>query len=139
MRLTDVQHEPANVESTLRMMLHHWTNTNHNGNFGKYVGQGITFAASHIENAVLYRPNPRYKYNRARHFRRPRPAPAGLHTSGSGKRVLRNDMPQINNIRGWPAPGSVAMVDHVLVIKLGSVNYQQRLLLDHMHPLGPPS
>lgn len=50
---------------------------------------------------------------------------------------VRNDMVKINNMPGWPAPGSVAVVSHVLVIKLGSVSYQQQLMLDNMHPLGP--
>ena len=50
---------------------------------------------------------------------------------------VRNDMVQINNMPRWPAPGSVAVVSHVLVIKLGSVSYQQQLLLDNMRPLGP--
>ena len=50
---------------------------------------------------------------------------------------VRNDMVQINNMPGWPAPGSVAVISHVLVIKLGSVSYQQQLLLDNMRPLGP--
>jgi len=52
---------------------------------------------------------------------------------------VRNDMVQINNMPGWPAPGSVAVVSHVLVIKLGSVSYQQQLMLDSMHPLRPSS
>jgi len=37
---------------------------------------------------------------------------------------------QIRGMPSWPKPGSVSIIDHVLVIKLGDVSYQQQLLLD---------
>ena len=52
---------------------------------------------------------------------------------------IRNYMFQINKMPAWPAQGSVSVVNHILVIKLGGITYQQHLLLDNKHPLGPTS
>lgn len=52
---------------------------------------------------------------------------------------IRNYMFQINKMPAWPAQGSVSVVHHILVIKLGGITYQQHLLLDNKHPLGPTS
>jgi hypothetical protein len=45
--------------------------------------------------------------------------------------VLEGNMAVIEAMPIWPAPGSIAVVNHVLVIKLGKTSYQQQLMLKH--------
>lgn len=45
--------------------------------------------------------------------------------------VLEGSMPVVDAMPNWPAPGSIAVVDHVLVVKLGKTSYQQQLMLKH--------
>lgn len=44
--------------------------------------------------------------------------------------TVESNMAAVDTMPIWPAPGSIAVVDHVLVIKLGKTSYQQQLLLD---------
>jgi hypothetical protein len=43
--------------------------------------------------------------------------------------TLRRNMRELRGMPTWPAPGAVAMIDNTLVVKLGDISYQQRLLL----------
>lgn len=38
-------------------------------------------------------------------------------------------MPVVEAMPIWPAPGSIAVIDHILVVKLGKTSYQQQLML----------
>jgi len=54
-------------------------------------------------------------------------------TAVSGK------LSEIKQMPSWPAAGSVAVVGHVVVVKLGGISYQQQLSLNSIQPLGPSS
>lgn len=43
--------------------------------------------------------------------------------------VLEGSMPVVEAMPIWPAPGSIAVIDHILVVKLGKTSYQQQLML----------
>lgn len=49
--------------------------------------------------------------------------------------AIGDRLPVVKRMPSWPAPGSIAIVDHIMVIKLGDISYQQQLLLTKLQPI----
>jgi len=48
--------------------------------------------------------------------------------------AVNANLGEVKKMPSWPAAGSVALVGHAVVVKLGDISYQQQLLLNELQP-----